>query len=224
MAAAAGGLMGGGGSDTAGAQAASDVLGSALSAHMANRESNQSWQRQKAIFKSRYTWMVGDLKRAGLNPLLAFGGSPGGGSAPQTSGVSAKPSDYAASAREGQELGLRRAIVDEQLNNIKADTASKHASAALLAQQSRTAKAVADKEEVTKVPYDFVAKGFQALREGEGISWLRNIINSGKSAGKAVDDYLGDEGRQDRIDSMKRRGDASTYGPRDTHRGSYEDY
>jgi len=205
MAAAAGGLIGG----AMASQGLSDVASSAMSAYMANRENNQSWQRQKAIMKSRYTWMVGDLKRAGLNPILAVsGGSPPGGSPPTTPGIQGRPSDLASSAREAQELGLRGQVVKEQLNNIQADTRTKEAQAFLVQQQGRSAKAVADKEEVTKIPYDFVNQLIDAVKDGKGGAFLSGLINSGKSAaGEFQGEMTGGPSREERerrLDQIER--------------------
>lgn len=178
----------------AGSQGLSDMASSGLGAYFANRESNQAWQRQKQIMKSRYQWMVGDLKAAGLNPILAVQGmSPGSGSPPTTAGVVGRVGNYAASAREAALLGA-------QLKNIEADTKYKES-------LGRGESAEADAKEVLRLPFTIfnnVNSGWSQFKSdmgrepemstGAGASdqSLPALINSGRSALKALSDwYMG---------------------------------
>jgi hypothetical protein len=44
---------------------------------------DKAWKRQKRMMKNKYQWMKTDLKRAGLNPILAASGGFSAGSVPQ---------------------------------------------------------------------------------------------------------------------------------------------
>lgn len=61
--------------------------GAAIGALGAQSASAKSAAFAKEAAQNRYTWMVADLKRAGLNPMLAYGNSPGNAAQPNFENV-----------------------------------------------------------------------------------------------------------------------------------------
>lgn len=60
----------------AGITAGSSILGGVLGNSSASAAARQAWQRQKTAYQHRYQWQVEDMKKAGLNPMLAFSQAP----------------------------------------------------------------------------------------------------------------------------------------------------
>lgn len=63
-----------------------DATGNIIQHHWAQNDAAKAWKRQLWLMSNRYQLTVEDLKKAGLNPLLAVGGmSPGQATAPMAS-------------------------------------------------------------------------------------------------------------------------------------------
>ena len=53
--------------------------GSALGALFSKKAADAAWRRQKTAMQNQVSWRVADLKRSGINPVLAAGAGLGGG-------------------------------------------------------------------------------------------------------------------------------------------------
>jgi len=78
-------------------QAAGSAAGGIVSGLWGKYHADQAWERQKKVLKNQIRWRVGDMRAAGLNPLLAIapGGGGGAGSVPQGRGGDGGRFDYA---------------------------------------------------------------------------------------------------------------------------------
>lgn len=86
------------------------IGGSAVSAHLAAREAKKNRKFQKKMYKHRYQYQVKDMKKAGLNPALAYGQSPGG--AP--GGATASMPDIGSAATSGMQAGTAMSMAKSQ--------------------------------------------------------------------------------------------------------------
>lgn len=106
-------------------------VASAAGAAMANDQADRSAIRQmdfqKETLQHQYQWGMEDMKKAGLNPILAYK-QGGAGSA---SGSSYTPQNVGSAAVSGASTAQSSALAtrsqDLQLENIAADTSLKHA-------------------------------------------------------------------------------------------------
>lgn len=182
MAAGAGGM--------AGVQALTDMASSGLGAYFANRETNQAWSRQKAMMTRRYQWTMMDMKKAGLNPILAYQqGGTGGAAVPQSSQPSVKTSDYAASAREG-------ALIGAQLRNLEANTTKTLAEAEGVGSMNEQREFYGKLWSKANELVDGLLKRFGPATEKLGANALEALeapkakVHSGKSASEFKGEYV----------------------------------
>lgn len=139
-------------------------IASAWGTHAANQEAKAASQSQmdfqKETLRHQYQWGMEDMKKAGLNPILAYK-QGGAGSA---GGSSYTPQNVGSAAVSGASTATSSALASRaqevQLENIKADTALKgsqdETQAALqiqaLAQagQAKSSSALMQAQEVTQ--------------------------------------------------------------------------
>lgn len=100
-------------------------------------ESNNQWSAEQ--YAKRYQTQTADMRAAGLNPMLAYGQSPG--SSPTAQQVTFQ--NPVASATEGYQKASDSAVKQAQVNNILADTAVKEETAKQIVAQTEAAEAQA---------------------------------------------------------------------------------
>lgn len=137
------GLLGKAGSWLGSSGSASSVLGSGLSgafnmfsANDQQESSSHLMEKQGKInaflYQNRYQWMVDDMIKAGLNPILAASGGFSAGSSPSvglpmsaqaapfnSTMFSSTARDYAAAERDKQELDRIKADTQKKLKEIE---------------------------------------------------------------------------------------------------------
>lgn len=129
-------MMGGGGGGGGGLLG---MLGGAAEGVVALKSSEKAWHRQKKILQNAVSWRVDDMRRAGLNPILAI--NPGAGSSAGSVNMGITPA-IGSRLAEGMKAGASSSLqkVQEERERANADA---------LRSQKQLYDAQADRESVS---------------------------------------------------------------------------
>lgn len=121
----------------------SSLLGGFLNNKAADDRQEDAQSFNSAQFASRYQTTMEDMRKAGLNPGLAYGGISG---SPNPAGIasSAGYPDLGSSVNEGFRQASQVKLQSAQMANIEADTANKAAQGKLYEAQAAAAYGSAD--------------------------------------------------------------------------------
>lgn len=96
------------------------LAGSAISAGVSATIAAKNRKFQKKMYKSRYQYTMEDMRKAGLNPMLAMQTGVGGG---VPSGAMAQIPDFGATANTAKRVDNETALSKAQREGVEATTA-----------------------------------------------------------------------------------------------------
>lgn len=129
----------------------------------------QSADFAEESYKHRYQWMVKDLQKAGLNPMLAV--QQGAGNVPQ-----AQFPNAGEGAVKGASAAMQARLLQAQAENTKADTELKGSATALNIANTRSAAIQAGISEAS-LPYAPMLAQATAVGADKHIAFLQTQIN-----------------------------------------------
>jgi hypothetical protein len=155
--------------------AALGALTSGISAGVSAAVAADNRKFQERMYKNRYTYQVDDLKRAGLNPALAYGQTPPAG----------PPGDKAQIPDFGKDVGKNLKVKDER-QALKAQTGESNARAGRELAQTNLLNMQAKGLQANAAIQEERNKWFQGLPEwGKNAYIILQEIGGGSAGGGA---------------------------------------
>lgn len=135
------------------------------------------------MMKEKYQWQVADMRKAGLNPILAAGATPGMGSTTMAQTI---PLNLGATAKSALRMSDELQILGEEAEAAQYETERKGYASVLEQQKIRNAREVnsltraqADKLRIetkllsTDIPAAEAQEQFDKTRPGHTLRWIR---------------------------------------------------
>jgi hypothetical protein len=166
--------------------AGSSFSGGVMGAIAGDIASDKAWNRQKAMMQRKYQWQMQDMRKAGLNPILAAGASPGMLTPPVQD-----TSSIASSARDAVSSGMKAAMLKKQIKqlDLQNDKLKEDVGVARVQQMSMAA---ALDESLARSQGQWISNiaelgALQILQRNRG-GWEANVLSPGRSQmGKDVE-------------------------------------
>lgn len=206
-----------------GLAAAGSIGGSLLAGSSAASNTKRQVEFQKELSRTAYQRAAKDLEKAGLNRVLALGNpasTPSGASAPVPD-YGAAFSSAATALASAKQAKAQLVATEEQAVNIAQDTQKKFQEKNesivrqdLMKEQTRSAKAIADMDEVKKAGFSIVQPAVDAIIEkvhGIGNS-AKSVLRPGKEKGEGFTNAVKDNSAKGvRFDQPVRSSDGKTW-------------